>query len=293
MQNNRFKGTGVALVTPFDKNKNVDFDALGKLVEHVIRNGVNYLVVSGTTAETATLSKEEKAEVVEYIKEKNNKRVPFILGMGGNNTYELSKSISTTDFNGIDAILSVSPYYNKPTQKGIFEHYSVIANESPLPVIIYNVPGRTASNISADTTLKLAEKFHNIIGTKEASGDLAQIMKIIKYKPKDFLVLSGDDLLTLPMIACGGDGVISVVANAFPKDFAAMVSCALKADFSKAKELHYKLTDIINYLFVEGNPGGVKAALEILGITPNNLRLPLVSVGEETYNKLSTLIKNY
>ncbi len=285
----KFKGTGVAIVTPFDSQGEVDYKSLEKLVEHLINGKVEYLVVLGTTGESATLSKEEKKKLVEYVVEKVNKRVPVVIGIGGNNTREVVETIKTTDFTGIDAILSVSPYYNKPTQAGIYEHYKAIANESKLPIILYNVPGRTNSNITAETTLKLADII-NIIGIKEASGNLEQIMKIAKYKPKDFLVISGDDNLTLPTIACGGEGVISVVANAFPFIFSEMVRKAMQNKMEEARELHFKLIDITDQLFADGNPGGIKAALEIMNICENNLRLPLVPVNANVHNKLKELI---
>ena len=289
----KLKGTGVALVTPFHKDGSVDFKGLEKLVEHVIKNGVNYLVPLGTTAESVTLSKDEKTAVQDFIVEVNSKRVPIVLGIGGNNTQEVINCIKKTDFDDVDAILSVSPYYNKPSQKGIYEHYKLIASASPVPVILYNVPGRTGSNILAETTLSLAHDVKNIIAVKEASGNLEQVMQIIKNKPKDFLVISGDDALTLPMIALGADGVISVAANAFPKDFSDLVHQALKGNFEKAKELQYKLIDIINLLFVEGNPAGVKAALNILKICSEYLRLPLTEVSKPTHNKMAALINAY
>lgn len=293
-KNNRFKGTGVAIVTPFAKDGSVDFKALTKLVEHLIKGKVEYLVVLGTTGETVTLSKEEKLAVVEHVVGVTNKRVPLVLGLGGNNTYDIVKSLQTpVYFKGIDAILSVSPYYNKPNQTGLYEHYKAIAEESPLPVILYNVPGRTSSNMLVDTTLKLAENFKNIIGIKEASGNMEQCMKIIKYRPKDFLVISGDDMLALPIIAAGGDGVISVVANAFPKDFSEMVRMSLAGKFKEAQKLHYKHTDIIEKLFADGNPAGIKAVLEILKISQANLRLPLVKVNKSIQKDLETLVAAY
>jgi 4-hydroxy-tetrahydrodipicolinate synthase len=282
-------GTGVALVTPFDQTGAIDFEALSNLVEHIINNGVNYLVVLGTTAETATLSKEEKKQVLAHVLKVNNARVPVVLGHGGNNTQELINQFSEYDFSQIDAILSVSPYYNKPTQEGIYQHYKAICAHSPVPVILYNVPGRTASNISADTTLRLAKEFKNIIGIKEASGSMEQIMKILNHKPKDFMVISGDDALTLPMIACGAEGVISVVANAYPKEFSSLVNDSLSGDFKSARINHFKLLEIIDNLFVEGNPAGIKASLKIRNLSHDHLRLPLVNVSEATYNKLKQL----
>jgi 4-hydroxy-tetrahydrodipicolinate synthase len=290
---NKLKGTGVALVTPFQSNGKIDLKALGKLVEHVIKGGVEYLVVLGTTGESVTLDKEEKAAVVAHVIAAANKRVPVVLGLGGNNTNEILHSFETMNFKGIDALLSVSPYYNKPSQRGIYAHYKAIAEASPLPIILYNVPGRTSSNMLAETTLQLANDFKNIIAIKEASGNLEQCMKIIKHRPKDFLVISGDDNLTLPILACGGDGVISVVANAFPKDFSEMTRQAIAGDMVKARKLHYKLTDITEQLFADGNPGGIKAALEIMKICPAHLRLPLVNVNQQVYDKLRQMIKSY
>lgn len=289
----KFKGTGVAIVTPFHKDESIDFKSLEKLVMHLIKGKVDYLVVLGTTGESVTLSKDEKAAVLNLVIEITEKRIPIVMGLGGNNTREILSCFNTFDFEGVDAILSVSPYYNKPNQRGIYQHYKMIAETSPLPVILYNVPGRTCSNISAETTLELAKDVENIIGIKEASGNIEQCMQIIKHRPKNFLVISGDDLLTLPIIASGGDGVISVVANAYPKDFSEMVRLALNGNIKEAQKLHYKLSDIIVQLFADGNPAGIKAALEILKICPSNLRLPLVKVNKRTQNELSELIKNY
>ncbi len=292
-KNNKFKGTGVAIVTPFNKDNSVDYKSLDKLVNHLIKGGVEYIVVLGTTGESVTLSKDEKKTVVDQVIGSINKRVPLVLGLGGNDTLEILNSLKTTNFKSIDAILSVSPAYNKPNQRGIYQHYKAIAEASPVPVILYNVPGRTCSNITAETTIKLATDFKNIIAIKEASGNLEQCMKIIKYKPKDFSVISGDDMLTLPMIASGADGVISVVANAFPKDFSEMTRLILAGNVKEAQKLHYKLTDIIEQLFADGNPAGVKAVLELLGICRANLRLPLVKVNTVTQNALEELVKGY
>ncbi len=293
-KNNQFKGTGVAIVTPFNKDYSVDYKSLGKLVNHIIKGGVEYIVVLGTTGESVTLTKEEKKSIVKHVIETTNNRVPLVLGLGGNNTQEIVNSLKvTSDFNGIDAILSVSPYYNKPNQRGIYQHYKAIAEESPVPVILYNVPGRTSSNITADTTLKLAKDFKNIIAIKEASGNLEQCMKIIKHRPKDFLVISGDDMLTLPMVAAGADGVISVVANAYPKDFSEMTRQILARNVKEAQKLHYKLTDIIEQLFADGNPAGIKAVLELLNICKSNLRLPLVEVNKDTQHTIEKLVRAY
>lgn len=287
----KLTGTGVAIVTPFRKDSSIDFKSLEKLIEHIIKNNVDFIVALGTTGEAATLTNDEKFAVVNFIKETVDNRVPIVLGLGGNNTKQIVNDIKSTDFEGITAILSVAPYYNKPSQNGLFQHYKTIASACPVPVILYNVPGRTSVNINAETTLKLANEVENIIAIKEASGNLPQIMQIIKNRPKDFLVLSGDDALTLPMISLGANGVISVVANAFPKEFSSMVNFALKGDFNSAKNLHYKLIDIINALFVDGNPAGVKAALTILNIISNNVRLPLSTVSRQTYSQLTKLIE--
>ncbi len=280
------RGTGVAIVTPFRKDGSIDFTSLEKVVEHIIKGKAEYIVALGTTGESVTLKKDEKAAVTEHILDVISNRIPVVLGIGGNNTAEVTEAIEKADLSRISAILSVSPYYNKPTQQGIYEHYKAISTVSPLPVILYNVPGRTSSNITAETTLRLANDFENIAATKEASGNFAQIMKIIKYRPAGFKVISGDDLITLPILSCGGDGVISVIANAFPGEFSEMTRQALKGNFATASELHYKLTDVTDLLFSDGSPGGIKAALEILGLCKNNLRLPLVPVNNSIYNAL-------
>ncbi len=293
-KNSKFKGTGVAIVTPFNKDGSIDYKSLNKLVDFIIKGGVEYVVVLGTTGESVTLSKEEKQSVVTHVIENVNKRVPIVLGLGGNNTQEiLSAFKKSSDFNNIDAILSVSPYYNKPNQRGIYQHYKAIAEASPLPIILYNVPGRTSSNVTADTTIKLATDFKNIIAVKEASGNLEQCMKIVKHRPKDFLVISGDDMLTLPMIAAGADGVISVVANAFPKDFSEMTRQILAGNVKDAQKLHYKLTDIIEQLFADGNPAGIKAVLEMMKICSPTVRLPLVNVNKATQNALKEMVEMY
>jgi 4-hydroxy-tetrahydrodipicolinate synthase len=287
-----FTGTGVAIITPFKRDGEVDYKALTKLVNHLIKGGVEYLVVLGTTGESATLDKEEKFEVIRHIRDLAHKRISLVLGIGGNDTREVLRNLDVYDVKGYSAILSVSPYYNKPSQRGIIEHYKQVAANAPLPVILYNVPGRTASNLTADTTLELAHE-KNIIGIKEASGNMEQVMKIIKHKPKKFLVISGDDNLTLPILACGGNGVISVVANAFPKDFSEMTRQALKHNMKEAQRLHYKLTDITEQLFADGNPGGVKAVLEMMHICTDTLRLPLVPVNDLVRKKLATMLKAY
>ncbi len=287
---NQLRGTGVALVTPFNSKKEIDFDALDQIVNFVIQNQVDFLVAMGTTSEAATLSNKERLEVVHHIIKVNAGRLPIILGMGGNNTAELVDTINKTDFDGIDGILSVAPYYNKPNQEGLYQHFRAVAESSPVPIILYNVPSRTASNISATTTIRLSNEFNNIIAVKEASGDFEQIMDIIKNKPENFKVLSGDDAATLPLIACGAEGVISVIANGIPFEFSQMVREALTNSMDESRKLHYRLTDIIKKLFCEGNPAGIKALLHARGLIENQLRLPLVPVTEETYRSIQNQI---
>jgi len=291
--NSKFKGTGVAVITPFHKDGSIDFNSFSKIIEYLIKGKVNYLVVLGSTGEAATISRDEKNAIINFAVEVVNGRVPLVIGIGGNNTAEVVNAVKNTCFDGVDAVLSVSPCYNKPPQKGLYIHYRNISNECPVPVIIYNVPGRTSSNISVETTLKLANDFPNIIGIKDASGDLEQTMKIIQHRPKNFLVISGDDALTLPLMALGADGVISVVGNAFPKEFSQFVNHCMNGDFKKACTIHYKLVDIIDSLFVEGNPAGIKAAMEIRGLCTGNLRLPLLPISKNTFNHLSQLIQEF
>lgn len=285
-----FTGTGVALVTPFHKYGTIDFSSLKKLLEHVISGGVDFLVVLGTTAESATLSKDEKRAVMDFVIEESGGALPIMLGIGGNNTQEIVNTFKSMDLEGVSGVLSVSPYYNKPQQKGIYQHFKTLAAACPLPIVLYNVPGRTSSNMDDDTTLKLAHEFSNIVGVKEASGNLPQVMRILRDRPSGFKVFSGDDILTLPMIAMGADGVISVVANTHPKEFSDMIRYALKGDLEKARELHYGLTEIIDLLFEDGSPSGAKAALDILGICENNVRLPLVKVNKAVYNQLKSVL---
>ncbi|PDH46945.1 MAG: 4-hydroxy-tetrahydrodipicolinate synthase [Bacteroidetes bacterium MED-G20] len=287
---NKFKGTGVALVTPFTENGKLDYNGLEKLVKFQINNGVDYLVVQGTTGESVTLNDEEKVAVLEYIIEINAKRLPILLGVGGNNTAETTEKIKYFSNYEIDGFLSVSPYYNKPSQMGIYQHYKEISLSSNLPIILYNVPGRTSSNISPETTLRLANDFTNIIGIKEASGNLEQIMMIISKKPENFLVISGDDALTLPHISVGGDGVISVIANAFPKRFSSMVQEALNGNLDIAREKHYELLEIIHYLFIDGNPSGIKYLLKLINICSESVRLPLVKLSKTTATKIYELV---
>jgi len=287
------RGTGVAIVTPFQKSGKIDFKSLANLIEHIIVNKVEFVVALGTTSEAVTLTASEKIEVMDYVIEYVDGRIPIVMGIGGNNTQAVLNTLKSTDFDEISAILSVAPYYNKPNQTGLFQHFSAIAKACPVDVILYNVPGRTSSNISADTVLKLANAHSNIVAVKEASGDFSQIMDIIRKRPEGFAVLSGDDALTYPMMALGADGVISVVANAYPATFSAMVRMMLKKKFDEALEVHYSLLDIINQLFADGNPAGVKAALTILGMSKNYLRLPMVPVNKEVYARLKKLIDNY
>lgn len=286
----KLTGTGVALVTPFHKQGTIDFGSLGRLIEHTITNGVNYLVVLGTTGEAVTLSKDEKNAVIQFVKEQVSGRVPLVMGLGGYNTQDLIDCLKVFDLEGIDAILSVTPYYNKPTQRGLYLHYKHISSASPLPIILYNVPGRTSVNLKPETTLELARDFDNIIGIKEASGNFSQIMEIIRNRPKGFLVISGDDAITMPLIASGADGVISVVANAYPATFSKMVKTALEGKMDEARRLHYLLLPFIESLFADGSPGGIKAALDQMKIVQNNLRLPVVKVNKTVQNQIAQLI---
>jgi 4-hydroxy-tetrahydrodipicolinate synthase len=290
MIQSKLRGTGVALVTPFTKSGDVDYSGLEKLINHCIEGGVEYLVSLGTTGESVTLGSEEKFDILNFTIEKNSGRVGLVAGFGGNDTDGVIRDIERFHFNGVDAILSVSPAYNKPTQEGIFQHYKAIAKVAPRPVILYNVPGRTSSNMLASTTLRLANEVDNIVGMKEASGDFNQCMQIIKNRPKDFIVMSGDDNITLGLIAYGFDGVISVVGQAFPRIFTDMVRMALKGNFEEARKLHYQLNDITDMLFMEGNPAGVKFALEYLGVCRSQVRLPLVGISEELKEKMKKAI---
>lgn len=274
------RGTGVALVTPFKQNMEIDFAALERVINYVIDNGAEYVVTLGTTGETPTLSKDEKIELILFTYQVVNDRVPVVVGIGGNNTLSLIKDLETFPLHKAAAVLSASPYYNKPSQEGIYQHYKALAEISPKPIILYNVPGRTGRNMTAQTTLRLAHDFKNIIGIKEASGDLSQAMQILKDKPADFLVLSGDDNLALPQMACGMDGIISVIANCMPKQFAEMVRLSLQNNFAAAKLLNDQMLEAYDLLFAENNPAGVKAFLAELGFIENNLRLPVVPLSE-------------
>ena len=288
-----FIGTGVALITPFKKELSVDVEALKSIVKYNIDGGVEYLVVLGTTAETATLTKEEQALVKQTIIDANNGKLPLVLGVGGNNTAEVVSQLNSENLKGFDAILSVSPYYNKPTQEGIYQHFKMIAENSPLPIIIYNVPGRTASNMLPSTVVRLATDFKNVIGIKEAAGDMVQAMELVRSTPNDFLVISGDDIITLPMVLAGGAGVISVIGETFPKEFSEMVRLGLKRDVDAAYKIHYKLTDAINMIFEQGNPGGVKEVFKHLGLCENYVRLPLVNVNDDLSNRLANFVKKF
>jgi len=290
--NNKFQGTGVALVTPFTKDGAIDYPALSKLVEHVIENKVDFLVALGTTAETPTLSTEEKQAVLRFIIQQNNKRVPLVCGAGGNNTAAVIQQLQTWDWNGVDGLLSVVPYYNKPTQEGIYQHFKAIASATPLPIILYNVPGRTVTNMLPATTLRLAQEFKHIVAVKEASGNMAQCMELVQGAAADFAVLSGDDDLVLPQMAIGMHGVISVAANCFTKDFSQMVHLARQGQFEAAKGLHYRLLKGINLLFAEGNPAGVKCVLQEMGMMQDTLRLPLVNVSAATQNQIQDYLKS-
>ncbi len=281
MDINKFKGTGVAIITPFKKSGAIDFESFEKIINHIISGGVGFIVVLGTTGEASTLSKQEKKALIEFAVRAIDQRAPLVVGVGGNNTSDVVLTLHGTPFRGVDGILSVCPYYSKPQQEGIYQHFKIISEASPVPVILYTVPGRTSSNIAAATTLRLVRDCKNIIGIKEASGNFDQIYQVIKNRPENFLVLSGDDALTLPIIAAGGDGVISVTANAYPGEFSEMVSRALAGDLIRARELHYDLIDFTNSLFLDGSPAGIKSALEIKGLCGNYLRLPLVPVNKE------------
>jgi len=285
----QLKGTGVAIITPFTKDFKIDFNSLGKLMDFIIENGVGYIIVLGTTGEAPVLSKEEKKEIVQFTYKHVNKRVPIVVGIGGNDTNELIKDLETFPLDGAVAVLSASPYYNKPSQEGIFQHYKLLAEASPKPIILYNVPGRTGRNISAYTTIKLAHEVANIVGIKEASGDMQQCMEILSKRPDNFLVVSGDDNLALPQMACGMEGVISVAANCFPAAFSNMIRHCLDEKFSEAKKINDSLMDAYNLLFAENNPAGVKSFLSEMNLIENVLRLPNVPLSGE----LQMQIKKY
>jgi 4-hydroxy-tetrahydrodipicolinate synthase len=284
-------GTGVALVTPFRKDDfSVDVEALRRIVRFQIDGGIDYLVVLGTTGEAATLSKSEKQLVIDTVVSANGGALPLVLGIGGNNTAEVVEELKTRDLSAFSAILSVSPYYNKPTQEGIYQHFRAVAEASPLPVILYNVPGRTASNMLPATVLRLARDFRNIVGIKEAAGDIVQAMRLIQQKPEGFLVISGDDMITLPMVLSGGSGVISVIAEGFPKAFSDMVRLGLERKADEAYKIHYAIADAIDMIFEQGNPAGIKEVFRILGLSENTLRLPLVGVGADLAARLEAFV---
>ncbi|MFD2939272.1 4-hydroxy-tetrahydrodipicolinate synthase [Flavobacterium notoginsengisoli] len=285
-------GTGVALVTPFKKDFSVDIEALHRIVNFSIDGGVEYLVVMGTTAENATLTAEEKELVIKTVIDVNKGRLPLVLGVGGNNTMQIVEELKTRDFSAFEAILSVSPYYNKPTQEGIYQHFKAIAEASPVPVILYNVPGRTSSNMLPSTVVRLANDFENVVAIKEAAGDMAQAMQIIKNAPKDFLVISGDDMLALPIVLAGGAGVISVIGQGFPKEFSEMIRLGLNKKAADAFKTHYFLSDSIDMIFEQGNPAGIKQIFQALGIAENTVRLPLVSVDDSLAERLNEFVKN-
>jgi 4-hydroxy-tetrahydrodipicolinate synthase len=286
-------GTGVALVTPFKSDFSVDVEALKSIINFSVENGIEYLVVMGTTAENATLSEEERELVIETVVAVNNSRLPLVLGVGGNNTMQVVNELKTRNLSAFDAILSVSPYYNKPTQEGIYQHFKAIAEASPIPVVLYNVPGRTSSNMLPSTVLRLAKDFSNIVGIKEAAGDLVQAMTILQHKPKDFLVISGDDMIALPMVLAGGAGVISVIGQGFPKEFSEMIRLGLNKKVDAAFEIRYKIADCIDMIFEQGNPAGIKEVFKVLGIAENVVRLPLVSVDESLSERIQEFVKNF
>lgn len=290
---NKFVGTGVALITPFKTNLSIDFEALKRLVEHNIKNGTDYLVISGTTGESVTITKEEKQELISFIAEVNNGRLPLVLGIGGNNTANVINEINTTDLSAIDAILSVSPYYSKPTQQGIYEHFKAIAEASPKPIILYNVPGRTSSNMLPETIVRLATDFNNIIAVKEAAGNFSQYMALLRTKPKDFLIISGDDDLALPVALAGGSGVISVIGQALTKPFTQMINLGLEGNSKAAFELYHQLMPMVNLIFSENNPAGIKAVLEAQNISKSHVRLPLVEATDDLKTAIVMELKKF
>lgn len=291
MNTSFLRGAGVALVTPFNSDLTIDFESLTRLIHHVINGGIDYLVVMGTTGESVVLSSLEKDQVLEHVLKISKNRIPVVLGIGGNNTRLVSDSIKSQDFDGVSALLSVSPYYNKPNQSGLFAHFSEVAQVSPVPVILYNVPGRTGSCIQAETALSLASKFDNIVAIKEASGKFDGIMEVIRRKKEDFIVISGDDGLTLPLLSIGAEGVISVIANSMPDEMSEIVRKSLNNQYDVAREIHYKLIHLIDLIFREGNPAGVKAALHCQGIIQNYIRLPLTPVSDELYEDICKAVR--
>ncbi len=292
MIHRQFRGMGVALITPFKEDGSVDYIALMRLVDYLIQNGADFLCVLGTTAETPTLTTDEKNKIKQMVIERVNGRIPIMLGCGGNNTQAIIDSLKKDDFTGIDAILSVVPYYNKPSQEGIYQHYKAIAQSTDLPIVLYNVPGRTGVNMTAETTLRIARDFSNVIAIKEASGNITQMDDIIKNKPENFDVISGDDGITFPLITLGAVGVISVIGNALPREFSRMTRLALQGDYANALTIHHQFTELFNLLFVDGNPAGVKAMLNAMGFIENRLRLPLVPTRITTYEKMRLILQN-
>ena len=288
-----FVGTGVALITPFKEDLSVDTDALARVVKDQIANGIDYLVVLGTTAESATLTRDEKELIKSEVKKANAGKLPLVLGIGGNNTAAVVEELKSADLDGFDAILSVSPYYNKPTQEGIFRHFKAVSEASPLPVILYNVPGRTSSNVLPETINRIARELDNMIGVKEAAGDIVQATKLISLVPEDFLVISGDDMITLPMTLAGGKGVISVIGQGFPKEFSDMVRAGLEGNVAEAYKLHYKIAPSIELIFAEGNPAGIKSLLAKKGLISNVLRLPLVEASENLKSRINAFVDNF
>ena len=284
-------GTGVALVTPFKKDFSVDVESLTKIVNYQVENGISYLVILGTTAENATLNQEEKELVIQTVIAANKGRLPLVLGVGGNNTQKVVEELKNRDFSDFVAILSVSPYYNKPTQEGIYQHFKAISEASPIPVILYNVPGRTGSNVLPSTVIRLANDFKNVVAIKEAAGDLVQAMQLIQNKPKEFLVISGDDMIALPMVLAGGSGVISVIGQGFPKQFSELIQLGLDRKVDAAYELHYLLAKSIDMIFEQGNPGGIKEVLKSLGLSENTVRLPLVNVDTDLASRIALFVK--
>lgn len=291
MKQNIFKGLGIALVTPFASDGSVDYDVLKNLLDYQLKNGADFFCILATTGETPTLTKDEKQKIKELVVEKVGDKVPILIGCGGNNTADVVNELQTADFSGIDGILSVCPYYNKPSQEGLYQHFKAIAGATNMPVVLYNVPGRTGVNLKAETTVRLARDCENIVAIKEASGSLEQVDEIIKNKPDGFDVISGDDALTFPMIACGAAGVISVIGNALPKEFSRMIRLEMKGEIESARKIHHKFTDLFNLLFVDGNPAGVKAMLHEMGMIENVLRLPLVPTCLTTMQKISDCLK--
>ena len=289
----KFVGTGVALVTPFKLDTSVDFDALIRLVEFNIENGIDYLVINGTTGESATITREERNEIVAVIAKVNNKRLPLVLGIGGNNTSAVVTELQTTDLTHIDAILSVAPYYSKPTQEGFYQHFKAIALASPKPIILYNVPGRTSKNMEPTTTLRLANDFENIIAVKEAGNNVQQYLELIKDKPANFLIISGDDDLALTVALAGASGVISVIGQAFPKEFSTMIHLGLKGENAAAYQIHFKLMEAVNLIFTENNPAGIKAVLQHMDITLGEVRLPLVKASTELQKEIANFVDNF